>query len=162
MKKIENIIKVLVLLSLVIIIISSCSEEIKKDPYAITPSVTILKQTEAQNTHKYSESFQKEIATISAVELSKDYLENEITADNKYLDEMIIVSGKIYEVSKELGTVYIKLEGAEYEQVSCQMIAEQENFVAKLKVGDRINIQGLCAGYDSVYINLEECILKGD
>lgn len=160
---IENAIKLLVVTSLVIIVLAACMKASEREykqniPSILTPTPTAEKQTEAPNS---SDGLDK-IIKISAAKLSADYKENEVQADHNYQDEMMLVNGIIYEITVDQGSTYIKLEGSEFDQISCKMQDSENEKIMELKKGKKVVIQGLCIGFDELdfYPSLEECKLK--
>lgn len=168
LEMIENAIKLLVVTSLVIIVLAACMKASEREykqniPSILTPTATAtalskVKQTEAPNS---SDGLDK-IIKISATKLSSEYKNNEVQADHNYQDEMMLVNGIIYEITVDQGSTYIKLEGSEFDQISCKMQDSENEKIMELKKGKKVVIQGLCIGFDELdfYPSLEECKLK--
>jgi len=101
-------------------------------------------------TFKKSESnvaSHKTEVTIDAPELLQAFEINEDSANMKYLDKVILVSGTVGSISKDsLGyTVYLKEEDA-ISGIVCSF--DNASFDSALvKPGSQINVKGICTGY---------------
>ena len=99
---------------------------------------------------------------ISAETLIKDYRENEVSADDKYKNKIIEVTGVVSQVKKESLTriIVILQKPKTYWGVRCQLNKEYKDEAGELRTGDEITIIGKCAGikYRSPY--LRNCIIK--
>lgn len=87
---------------------------------------------------------------ISAEQLCKEFEQNEENANAKYLDKMILVSGKISSIKKTPdGDVSISLKDDMF-GITCTIDAEialqQKAIISPLKPGDNIEIKGRCDG----------------
>ncbi len=89
---------------------------------------------------------------ISAVNLAKEYSENKSQADQKYLDNKIVVTGTVKAIYRLLGTRRV-LEfntGDSTIPVICFFMDEHEDFVAsQLQQDQNIEITGKCVGEDA-------------
>lgn len=99
---------------------------------------------------------------VSAEDLFKQYSLNEVEANKLYLDKVLVVSGKIKEVSQnELKETNVILStGDEMFGISCALDKTEEG-TKNLKEGDTVEMKGLCTGMlnDVVLIN---CSVEGD
>ena len=86
--------------------------------------------------------------TISAEELSKEYSENEVSADEKYEGEIVIVYGTIDNIGKDImDTPYISLEGKGFlSGVQCMFDESEESSFRGISEGDYIRIKGKVDG----------------
>jgi hypothetical protein len=85
---------------------------------------------------------------IDASALLKEFETDENAANQKYLDKIIAVKGKVsaIETTSE-GMVNIALEtGNEMAAVSCSMLPSENKKAAEIKAGDNITVKGLCTG----------------
>jgi len=92
----------------------------------------------------------KEDFFISASALSKEYNASEESANAKYLEKVISVSGKVSELQLENAdepTVALATD-AEDKTVQCGFKKEFLNDIKNLKSGDNIKIKGKCDGMD--------------
>lgn len=87
--------------------------------------------------------------TVSAVQISKEYNDNEVAADLKYKDKTLYVSGVLDNVSKGLGGgMYLILKGETYSFVSiqCSFDDKYTSELAALSPGQSLLIKGKCTG----------------
>ena len=98
------------------------------------------------------------VISLSAIELTKRYVENEIKADIDFLGKTINVKGEIEDIKKGIsGEIFIVLKGGErYRSVLCYY--ENEAEVAKLKKGETVVFEGKCTGL-LVNVVIENCKL---
>jgi len=90
----------------------------------------------------------KEDFFISATDLSKEYNADETSANPKYLNKVIAVSGTVSEMqweNEEEPTVALST-GSEDNTVLCGFKKEFLNDIKHLKAGDSIKIKGKCDG----------------
>lgn len=88
--------------------------------------------------------------TVNATVLSAEYQENEIAADEKYKGKILLVSGTIDDIGKDLmDSIYVSLSDGEefsFSGVQCFFSDSQTSVAAKLKKGQTITIKGKCDG----------------
>ncbi len=85
--------------------------------------------------------------TINAKELVNKFEKDEASANTLYLDKIIVVKGKVSEISirpEEKTIVYI--EGSLIGSISC-LFAEGEIENTNLSIGQMVQVKGKCAGY---------------
>ena len=97
---------------------------------------------------------------ISAPDLYADYEANEVSADDKYKNKIIAVSGTVESINKDfLDKPYIILGTNNYlSAVACSF--EDEKKLKSLSKGDYVTIIGKCVGKTNVFgsiISLSEC-----
>ena len=94
---------------------------------------------------------------VTAYQLYKDYEENVIAADKKYLNNYIEVTGKITSISKLLGKYYVSLDADGYgiDTIECIFGQSQVNALTTIKTGQHVTIRGVCEGMSllSIYVN---------
>ncbi len=85
---------------------------------------------------------------LSATQLFTDYDNNEATANGKYLDKIMEVSGTIKEVTTdENGMTSLTLEsGSEMFGVICQMDNLTKHDRTDFKEGEEVKLKGICTG----------------
>jgi hypothetical protein len=110
---------------------------------------------------KPSVASRKTDVTISAPALLKAFETNEDSANAKYLDKVVLVSGTVNSVSKDsMGySVYLK----ENEDIS-GIICSFDNGTldtADVKTGMQVNIKGLCTGY-LMDVVMNKCALNDE
>lgn len=100
--------------------------------------------------HKPHQNMNKAAAQIqlSATQLFSDYEVDEATANKKYLDKIMEVSGKIKEVSTDdKGMTTLTLEsGNDMFGIICQMDNLTKHNRTNFKEGEKINLKGICTG----------------
>ena len=96
--------------------------------------------------------------TITAQNFINEYLQDEISADKKYAEKVIQVTGEIYNIStlKGDGVITLKFSGLE-SSVICYLLPEENNKTLKLKKGQFITIKGICKGY-LLDVNMVKCV----
>lgn len=117
---------------------------------------------------KVAEQTKKEPALqVSSVELYEAYEANEVSADKKYKNKTLEVSGKVIDINKnsiDESEIIVKLNGLvdnEYEimGISCYFDASHTDEAANLSKGQKITILGLCDG-NLMGVNLKGCSIK--
>lgn len=86
--------------------------------------------------------------TLSAEELSEEYSENEVAADQKYEGEIVIVYGTIDSIGKDImDQAYISLKGEGFlSGVQCIFSESEEHSFSGIAEGDYIRIKGEVEG----------------
>ncbi len=103
---------------------------------------------------------------ITARKLTTEYKQNELAADKKYKDNPLAVNGKIKEIGKVLGSVYIELEGFKEHGINLLVVradfpSSEEDAIAKLKTGQKATF--VCTGDGmtaNLYVGLRKCKVK--
>jgi hypothetical protein len=102
--------------------------------------------------------YSKTDLAIDAVALYGQYSQNETASNQKYLDKIIEVSGKVTEVHKEGNATSIELYGGSGSGgINCSFPVQYEmpQTVAK---GSEVKIKGRCTGF-LVDVNLADCVV---
>ncbi len=86
--------------------------------------------------------------TLSANQLYSEYHNNEVAADAKYKGKVVIVSGTIQDIRKDImDNAYIVIGGRGFlDGVQCTFTKGEESSVARLSKGERVTIKGEVAG----------------
>lgn len=96
---------------------------------------------------------------VTAQEILDDYLADEYSANEKYVDNLIQIKGEIAEISFDKGISIITLKDRSgFSSIICHMLPETNLNVLKLKKGSQITIKGVCTGY-LFDIMMVRCIL---
>lgn len=100
------------------------------------------------------------VVNITANQLFVEYEQNEDEANERFLDKVIIIEGKIDEldISKEDDPTIIIKNAEDFFGVSCSFGKEMEQLLANKKIGDFIKVKGICKGYLSDVV-LIDCII---
>ncbi len=106
-----------------------------------------------------SEYYRNYDERLTAQELFHAYEGNEISADDRFKNRRLAVTGKVKEIRETLGDIYIDLYSGDpsgWTVISCQMSNRDE--VTRLAKGQRIRLIGKCTGKTlNVSIDLIEC-----
>lgn len=96
----------------------------------------------------------------SAASITALYEANETQANQKYLNEIIEVSGPVAEIIKQQDTfINIMLGSAlSMHKVSCLLDKAHFEKAKNYKVGQQINIKGICTGF-LVDVELNRCVI---
>ena len=99
--------------------------------------------------------------SVSAKQLYKDYTDNEVAADLKYKDHVLVVTGRVDEIAKDItDDIYVTIKGDEYfGDAQCFFSKDHTNEAAQLKKGQTITIKGKCQG-KMMNILLRGCSLQ--
>jgi len=86
--------------------------------------------------------------SIPSQKLLEDFESDENTANSKYLDKIIQVSGQIKELDASNGNAVIELnDGLSISSVMCHMSPKNNKDCLSLKKGQNITVKGICTGY---------------
>ena len=107
--------------------------------------------------------------TIEAESFVEEFMKTPTESNAKYLDNVVVVSGTISEISEDQLKQKVVLLKTSNSGVSCTFMVETNKNANNLKVGDKVKIKGIVrigASYDedlelAEYAILEKCdILK--
>lgn len=101
---------------------------------------------------------------VSAKQLAADYSANEVSADQRYKDKVLQVSGTVESINKDItDDIYIVLTGADDEfgmdGVHCSFSKGHTNEAAALSKGQKIIIKGIGAGMIMGSAQLSGCTI---
>lgn len=98
---------------------------------------------------------------LSATRLYRDYDSNEVAADAKYKGKVVIVSGKIQDIGKDImGEAYIVIGGAGFlDGVQCMFTKGEQSSVSRLSKGQQVRVKGEVSGKLGNVL-LEKCRLQ--
>lgn len=99
---------------------------------------------------------------MEATRLASDYAENDMAADKKYKDKIVVVKGKIYEIGRDpLGQPFIVIGGREFGfgGVKCVFARDKKSSVAALSKGKVISVKGKVSG-KIVVVQIENSSLQ--
>jgi len=96
---------------------------------------------------------------VSAKRLYQDYESNEVAADEKYKGRVIVVSGVVENIGKDImDTMYISLDTGNFGSVQCMFSERHTSDLTKIQKGDMVRIRGKCDG-KLMNVLLRGCIL---
>lgn len=85
---------------------------------------------------------------LEASTLLEDYTTDEASADAKYLNQVLEVSGTIHEISnKNEGTSLLLDAGSELGFVICELDAHAPQDITRYQAGQSVTLKGICTGY---------------
>jgi len=86
--------------------------------------------------------------TLSANQLYSEYNNNEVAADSKYKGKVIIVTGTIQDIGKDiLDDAYIVIGGGGFlDGVQCTFTKGEQSSVARLSKRQQVRVKGKVAG----------------
>jgi hypothetical protein len=95
--------------------------------------------------------------TISARSLYENYEANEVSADQKFKNEIFYVTGVVEEIKKDfMDDIYVTLKtGQMFSYVNCYL--DDEKTAAKLKKGQRVTFKGKCNGMVVTLVTMKDC-----
>lgn len=86
--------------------------------------------------------------TINASVLFDEFLNDEISANNKYLDKIIQVNGKIISNKNFEGKGVIELESNnDFGSVLCHFSPKSSKKIQQFKIRQNVEIKGICTGF---------------
>tara|TARA_B110001454_G_C12655837_1_gene407407 strand:- start:27 stop:443 length:417 start_codon:yes stop_codon:yes gene_type:complete len=86
--------------------------------------------------------------SLTADKIIHDFSSDESKANTIYLDEIISVSGKVYEINLEKGKGIITLKTKDdFGGILCHLSDEGTKKMSSLKEGQAISVKGICTGY---------------
>ena len=99
--------------------------------------------------------------TISANAICSEYESNEVAADSKYKGKVIIVTGVIQDIGKDiLDKAYIVVGGQGFlDGVQCTFAESQNSVIAQLSKGKSVKVKGKVNGKRG-NVQLEKCSLQ--
>lgn len=96
--------------------------------------------------------------TLKATKIVDDFSTDENTANQKYLDKIIKVTGTISSIETENENIIIGLAGNDFGNVMCYFSKENKTKLNNLKEGTKISVKGICTGF-LLDVVLVECVI---
>jgi hypothetical protein len=111
--------------------------------FALLAAGSLDTDTDTRQVQSQSPSY-----TLSADQLYYDYNANEVSADAKYMGKVVVVSGVIQNIGKDiLGSPYIVVGGRGFlDGAQCTFTRGEESSVARLSKGQRVSVKGEVSG----------------
>ena len=96
---------------------------------------------------------------MNATALYKNYIADEALGNKNYIDKILLIEGKIREISKDEmeASVFLLAENGASGGVLCTF--EKNQNTSKYKVGDKVIVKGKCTGM-LMDVVLNKCILQ--
>ncbi len=110
--------------------------------------------TNSDNTNQQT---QTPVLSVTDDQIMQDYASNEINANAKYQNNIILVSGTIYEVAQDWdGGYHVTLrEQYDYNGVECFFKSNTE--LMNLHKGEMITLRGQVSGFISGMVGINDC-----
>ena len=123
-------------------------------PHAASAAISLFFVILAIGSTDTQESVEKEISATgpsmgaTAAELMAAYEANEVAADEKYKDQVILVSGTIENIGKDImDTMYISLKTeSSVWSVQCMFAEDHKSQLVNAAKGQQVNVKGKCEG----------------
>lgn len=97
---------------------------------------------------------------ITATQLASEYTANEISADSKYKDKILEVSGTVSNVGIILGSPYVTLKTNEIlSDIQCMLKDSEQSKAGNLQKGQKVVVKGKGGG-KSLNIALNNCSIE--
>ena len=116
-------------------------------------------QTSAKNEVSSEPSITDGATKVDYKTLYKDYEDNAISADKKYRDKKLILTGTIANIDRDIGqSPYITFNVDQYGAQSIKMSFNDDDVVASLKKGQKVTVVGTCGGtFASAIVVMGNC-----
>lgn len=104
------------------------------------------------------------VIRVDADTLQNDYAANEVSADLKYRDKYLLVTGVVLSIDRSVGANYfLRLKGGKspFNSPNAQMANDTVNYLAGLKKGQTVTLYGKCDGMLMKSVSLKGCEPSG-
>ena len=111
--------------------------------FAVLALGSLDSDSDTKKTQSQSPSY-----TLSADQLYRDYSANEVAADSKYKGRVVVVSGTVQSIGKDItDEAYIVVGGGGFlDGVQCMFTKGEQGAVARLSKGQRVTVKGEVSG----------------
>ena len=111
-------------------------------------STSTSPQSSAPSSSSSSKPAEAPAISVSATQLFTEYQDNEVAADAKYKDKILLITGTVESFGKDLADApYIGLaSGNQFMPVRCVFSGTDKEAIAKIKKGDQVKVRGTCHG----------------
>lgn len=101
------------------------------------------------------------VATLTANKLYAAYKKNEVAADEKYGDKVVVITGKVTDIGKDImDSPYIIVGGTGFfDGCQCVFADSATDQIANTSKGDKVTVKGKCTGFLGM-VELENCSLQ--
>ena len=102
---------------------------------------------------------QREAIRVSARQLLQEYEDNQVSADTKYENNLVQVSGVVDSIGKDiLDTPYISLKGRDsIKSVQCMFSKKDETALASVSKGEQLTLEGTLSGFLILNVIINDC-----
>ena len=86
---------------------------------------------------------------VDAAGIYSSFNEDEKTANDKYLNDVIVVEGELMsiETSEDGGTTFILDGGSMLGGVKCELDTHAKHSLESVSEGDKVTLKGICTGF---------------
>lgn len=150
-------------------IIGSSSNDKNKTQTASEKNQQSAQQTATETSNKKGENPAEPAKvvpqiTVTSVNISKEYSENEVAADAKYKGKLIEISGKVYSIDNGISDneIIIRLSDGKYDINNswCYMNESEREKAIALKKGQQVTLIGKGDSATMSSPVLKDCIIK--
>lgn len=156
--------RILLTIVLMIFVVILTPKEDRVSKKAIENDITEnIDKAEPEKKITVAKEIEETVIKVSAKNIIAEYEANEVSADNKYKDKKIEITGRIAEIKKTIwDTLYVEIgNGDQYSFRNAQAYFSDENndILANLKKGQNITV--ICTGGGLIInVQLEDCSIK--
>lgn len=141
-------------LMLVIVVVTPASEQSDAGDAAVESEVQSTQESVDQEVPAESEaqtSAEADLPTVTAVQLYKEFDDNQIAAKKEYGGQRYRITGTIDDIGRDiLDTTYVTLKtGDPMWSVQCMFSRDEEDAVAAVSKGDQVTIEGEVADLET-------------
>lgn len=113
---------------------------------------------------KVEEASDRQPVEVAADAIAKDYRGNIVSADAKYKDKMVAITGKVARVARNKpGLITVELETEAGSNIDCDFASKDgQSQLGELTAGDLVTIRGSCRGMVDDTVRLDKCALVKD
>ncbi len=97
--------------------------------------------------------------TLTADELYIEYGKNEVAADAKYKGKVVVVSGRVQSIGKDIMDNAFIVIGSGSLGVQCTFTKGEESSVASLSIGQNVSVKGEVSR-KIIYVLVNKCSLQ--
>jgi tRNA_anti-like len=98
------------------------------------------------------------VATVTAVQIDREFETNELKAESDYKGKVLEVSGTIKSIVRDRpGVIVVELNGTPQSTVDCEFRRDAESQLAGRNIGEQITIRGKCKGRVQGWVTLVSC-----
>jgi hypothetical protein len=133
---------------------SLCEDAYMRFPHAASTAILLsfvllaIGSTDTEESVEEDVSSETVAATVTASKLFEDYDANEVSAEEKYKDKVLVVSVTIEDIGKDIAdTMYITLKADDViGSVQCMFSEEHKSQLADAAKGQQVTVKGKCSG----------------
>ena len=142
----------------VVVFVQKTEEKMEEFQQEVKAQAKIREEEEKK---KEKELREGKAVTVTADQLYEEYDKNPLSADTKYKDKVLEVTGTVLRVDRDnFGRLAIELDATGDGLIRCEFARDAKDQLEKVKSKDRIVIRGRCTGTSGRdQVKLENCLL---